>query len=98
MATCSRDESVRYWDLSTQKLVSTFIGHNGVVSSVILTGNYIVSGSYDRSLKLWELSDTEKAAATVIAHEKEVNSLANYKKIIASGSHDKTIKLWSLKL
>jgi len=64
--------------------------------------NFIVSGGFDQTLKIWDFAEGEvsNSRKTCIAHLKEVVSLkvSPNNKIIATGSHDKTIKLWSTRL
>ncbi|ESO07669.1 hypothetical protein HELRODRAFT_191008 [Helobdella robusta] len=61
---------------------------------------FIVSGSNDKTLKLWKFSSDSskvKAKLTVDGHEKDINSVcvSPDQKFIASGSKDRTAKLWS---
>ena len=70
------------------------MGHKGEVSSVCFSpeGNYIASGSFDITIKLWEVS-TGKLVRTFEGHRNSVSSVAFSPdgKYIASGSWDKTI-------
>ena len=74
-----------------------FTGHNKDVNSVAFSpdGKTIASGSWDDTIKLWEVS-TGKLIKTLTGHASLVNSVAFSPdgKTIASGSQDYTIKLW----
>lgn len=74
-----------------------FTGHDGGVYSVAFSpdGKTIASGSWDKTIKLWEVS-TGKLIKTLTGHNSYVHSVAFSPdgKSIASGSGDKTIMLW----
>jgi len=82
-----------------KKAIKTFRGHTSDVNSVAISpnGKYIVSGSYDDTIKLWDIN-TGELIRSFKGHKGDVNSVAispNGKYII-SGSSDKTIKLWGV--
>src|SRR5258708_198600 len=74
-------------------------GHSAVVSSIALTadGRTLASGSYDATIKLWDLSAL-KETATLRGHTAGVYSVAFAPdgKTLASGSHDDTARLWDV--
>ena len=74
-------------------------GHNDSVSSVTFNhnGTLLASGSYDNTIKLWNL-ETKTEIATLEGHHGWVNSVAfNHNgTLLASGSGDNKIKLWNL--
>ncbi|HOL24645.1 MAG TPA: peptidase C14, partial [Candidatus Hydrothermia bacterium] len=80
--------------------VRTFEGHENGITSVCFSpdGNYIASGSYDETIKLWEVS-TGKLVRTFEGHENGITSVCFSPdgKYIASGSWDGTIRLWDVK-
>jgi len=79
---------------------SPSLGHSRGVNSVAITpdGKYIVSGSWDKTIKLWDIS-SDKEIRTFKGHSSWVNSVAITPdgKYIVSGSEDKNIKLWDIK-
>jgi len=113
----SDDNTIRFWDLSTFKLVKTLEGHTRLVSSVavssvfnttdkfgnIISKQYIISGSYDSTIKIWDIS-TFKLVSILEAHTSSVTSVTVSsvfnttnkfeKQYIISGSKDRTIKIW----
>jgi WD40 repeat protein len=68
LATGSRDNSIRVWDMQTGTAVQTLIGHKGGVTSVMFApdGKQLASGSEDNTVRLWEVS-TGKTMRTLAA-------------------------------
>uniref|UniRef100_UPI003AAFAA71 transducin beta-like protein 3 n=1 Tax=Centroberyx gerrardi TaxID=166262 RepID=UPI003AAFAA71 len=114
-ASCAKDKSVRVWQMDSVSgrvcCVAQGFSHANAVGSITcsrMKASFIVSGSQDCTVKVWDLpadfSTTEvdihqlTARATEKAHDKDVNSVAvsPNDKLLASGSQDRTAKLWSL--
>lgn len=77
----------------------TLKGHSSDVNSVTFSpdGQMLVTGSDDRTIKLWNLT-TKQEIRTLVGHSSYIYAIAISPdgQIIASGSVDKTIKLWNL--
>ena len=73
-------------------------GHSSDITSIAFNpdGKSIVSGSGDKTVKLWSLEGKE--LQTFKGHSSDITSIAFNPdgKSIVSGSSDKTVKLWSL--
>ncbi len=80
-------------------VVNEFPAHSEGVSCLAISpdGQILASGSYDDTIKLWQLSTGEEIS-TLAGHSDDVESLAFHPdgEILASGSYDRTIKLWQL--
>ena len=64
------------WDLEAGKKTTDFAAHAGDVVSISLApdGNTYITGSVDRTCKLWDMRE-EKAKQTFFGHEADVNSV-----------------------
>jgi serine/threonine protein kinase/DNA-binding beta-propeller fold protein YncE len=93
------DDGVRLWDLGTGQQVRRFTGHARAVESVAVTpdGQYVVSGSDDKTVRLWELA-TGQQVRRFTGHAGPVYSVAVTPdgKYVVSGSGDKTVRVWKL--
>ena len=88
--------------LFASKISKPFIqmGHTEKVNSIDFSpdGRYVVSGSTDTTLKLW---DAKKGTLlmTLVGHTMRINKVAfsSDGKYIVSGSDDHTVKVWNSK-
>ena len=55
LASGSRDNTIKLWDVATGKELVNFPGHTDSVSPVVFSpdGKILVSGSRDKTLKIW---------------------------------------------
>eukprot|EP01083_Nonionella_stella_P061837 160999_1 len=102
----SRDYSVFVWDINTNHAIpgtirSRLKGHMGWISDVDVSsdGEYIISSSYDGSLKLWDIV-TSRCLQTIMAHKEgsgvsAVRFCDDDRLIISGGTHDRTLKIWN---
>jgi len=78
--------------------VATLRSHESLVTSVALSvdGKRLASGSWDRTIKVWDAERGGDAPLTLRGHKDIVTSVALSAdgKRIVSGSYDKTIKVW----
>lgn len=73
------------------------IGHNGGINCIATNnaGNIVVSGSYDRTLRVWKL-ENEECLFELEGHTGAIKAVAvnSNKKLVISGSDDRTLRLW----
>jgi WD40 repeat protein/serine/threonine protein kinase len=64
IASGGEDSTVKVWDSHTGKVVHTFRGHTGLVSSVAFNhdGKFLVSGSRDHTVKVWDLRPLDEVS------------------------------------
>ena len=74
-------------------------GHDNNVSSVAFSpdGSKIVSGSYDKTIRVWNASTGVEMLPPLQGHNDWIQSVAfsSDRSKIVSGSHDKTIRVWN---
>ncbi|MDY6901840.1 MAG: WD40 repeat domain-containing protein, partial [Cyanobacteriota bacterium] len=98
---------IKVWSVSTDEQISCInvelrhclTSHSHIVSSLALSkdGTILVSGSKDKTIKIWHLK-TGELLRTLKGHKDGVHTIAisQDEQVIASGSADNTIKLWHL--
>jgi guanine nucleotide-binding protein subunit beta-2-like 1 protein len=98
----SRDKSVKLWNtLGECKYSITEDGHNGWVSCVRFSpstkNNLIVSGGWDKVVKVWSLGNC-KLQTNLVGHTGYINSITVSPdgSLCASGGKDGTAMLWDL--
>jgi guanine nucleotide-binding protein subunit beta-2-like 1 protein len=102
----SRDKSILVWEVDNHpnengqigRPLRSLTGHAHFVSDVVISsdGQFALSGSWDKSLRLWDLS-TGQTTRQFHSHTKDVLSVAFSadNRQIVSGSRDRSIKLWN---
>lgn len=103
VVTGSADNTIKVWDLrQTGSAIKTLPAHHGLITRVSYqknvspASNFIATGSYDKTVKLWsapgyiQLRDI-KTTGKVMGVDVSRDS-----KWLAASCYDKTIKLWSL--
>lgn len=100
LCSCSADMSIRLWDFQeTYTCIRTLQGHDHNVSSVAFTpsGDFIISSSRDKTIKIWEVS-TGYCVRTLSGHRDWVRQVRIYSdgSLMASCSNDQSIFVWHL--
>ncbi|KAK4841856.1 hypothetical protein QYF36_011587 [Acer negundo] len=71
-----------------------WIEHADSISCLAVSGGLIYSGSWDKTLKVWRVSDL-KCLESIKAHDDAINGLVASRGIVYSASADGKIKAWS---
>jgi guanine nucleotide-binding protein subunit beta-2-like 1 protein len=99
----SRDHKIMIWSLTPEQETPGYArrsltGHNQAVSDVQVSsdGQFVLSSSWDKTLRLWEMA-SGKSVKTFVGHSSDVFSVAFSadNRQIASCGRDKSIKLWN---
>lgn len=59
LAACSSDNTIKLWDIRTQKLLQHYAAHKGPVNDLCFhpSGNFLLSASDDGFMKIWDLRE-----------------------------------------
>ncbi|EFO25027.1 WD-repeat protein 37 [Loa loa] len=98
IVTASRDSTFRLWDFRESiQSVAVFQGHIDSVTSVVFSsGEKLVSGSDDRSIKVWDLRNMRSAIVTVRL-DSAVNRISiSSRSVVAIPQDNRSIRLYDL--
>ncbi|MCL4145045.1 UNVERIFIED_CONTAM: hypothetical protein GTU68_038566 [Idotea baltica] len=98
LATGSEDNTARVWDVRQRKCVYTIPAHTSILSGVAYdpnAGQYLVTCSYDGSVKLW-CHGSFQLLKSLEGHGQKVMGvdISPEGNLIATCSFDRTFKLW----
>uniref|UniRef100_A0A6Q2Z0T2 APG16-like 1 n=1 Tax=Esox lucius TaxID=8010 RepID=A0A6Q2Z0T2_ESOLU len=93
----SNDFASRIWTVDDFRLRHTLTGHSGKVLAArfLLDNARIVSGSYDRTLKLWDLRS--KVCMKTVFAGSSCNDIVCTEQCVMSGHFDKRVRFWDIR-
>jgi WD40 repeat protein len=96
IVTGGKDNLIRFWNQASGKQLGSLPGHLGWVRSLAVPakGRNIVSGSFDRTVKIWA---GEPRNDVLYGHKDWVCAVAFSPddRLLASGSRDGTVRIWN---
>jgi WD40 repeat protein len=90
----SYDNSVKVWNCSDHKLITTLNGHKKTVRCLTVHNGHLISGSYD-SISIWSCEDYN-VVATMTGPERYMHSLTAHDGFLYGAGND-LISMWDLK-
>ncbi|CAK9301956.1 unnamed protein product [Gordionus sp. m RMFG-2023] len=104
LASGSKDnqQPVKLWDPKSGQSLATIHSHKGTVMSLgwnPFNSNWLVTGSRDHSLKLFDIRNFKEEVQTFRGHKKDITSLSwhpIHENLFVSGSADGTILYWTV--
>ncbi|KAF1322232.1 Wd domain-containing protein, partial [Globisporangium splendens] len=97
LVSCSIDGSVKVWSRSTYACLHTLFGHKDNVSCIDLHSRWLVSGSHDTTLRVYNCLDNFRCLHVLrghTAHITKVHLPLSLPQHILSCSDDATIRIW----
>ncbi len=97
---CGWDKTLAVYDLGSRKIVHQFQPHAQNISKCrfLLGGTHILTSSFDRTLKLWNLENQLAPKKTYEGHSMAVSTfcVSQDQTKLCSGSRDQSVMLWDL--
>jgi WD40 repeat protein len=99
LATGSKDNTIKLFDLKSFKELVTLKGHKGHVRSLAFSsdGKFLLSGSEDNKVKLWDLDKN----IDLITYDGATDYITSVcfspdNTLVAAGSDDKYVRVWKI--
>jgi WD40 repeat protein len=89
---------IRVWNVATGACDRKLEGHTGAVLCLAVSGTRLVSGSNDRSVRVWAMAagGLWLCERTLVGHTFWVISLATWQGKVLSGSDDASVRVWDI--
>jgi F-box/WD-40 domain protein 7 len=89
---------IRVWNVATGACNRKLEGHTGAVRCLAVSGTRLVSGSDDRSVKVWAMGAGASwpCERTLVGHTDWIRSLATWQGKVLSGSDDASVRVWDV--
>ena len=95
------DKMCRIWNIGTERMVHQLIGHSNKITCVRLFGGEkgVITGSADRSLKIWDISRKTYRQTTTLRHGSTSNcvDVASDSFTAVSGHTDGGLQFWDVR-
>jgi WD40 repeat protein len=89
---CSQLSNVNVWN--KQQVAKSFLGHTDWVKTARAVGNVLVTGSNDRSAKVWDIPSGNCLATLEDLHHDVLECVDFNDSMIVTGSLDQSIGIW----
>ncbi|KAL0946492.1 hypothetical protein HGRIS_012710 [Hohenbuehelia grisea] len=96
LVSCSKDRTVRTYSFPDLEPQFVLYAHRAAVNAVSISKNLIVSGSGDRSIKLWDLRTGSLLRTYDKHHSRGIASIDFRPPFVLSGSSDKHLRLFDI--
>ena len=93
---CSRDKTIRMWDLNSGRCLKILKIHGKSVTSMIVSDDKIISDS-DGEIKVWNVESGECLQTLNVGHNNYIRSIGKMSsEKIVSGDQDGKLIIWNI--
>ena len=99
LVSCSRDKSIKFWDIQTSSVLFTLLGHDNWIRQIKFMpgGRYLLSCADDKSIRAWDIENRRchKTIQDAQGHFVACIDVSRKGHKVVSGSIDTKIAVWS---
>ncbi|CAD8078167.1 unnamed protein product [Paramecium primaurelia] len=90
---------VEVWDVTKQKVIRKWNGHQGRIGSLAWNNYLLATGSRDRNILVRDVRSPNESIQKYVGHKQEICGLkwSFDEQLLASGGNDNKLFIWSLK-
>ncbi len=90
------DGTLMVWDVAQGACEQVLVGHSGPALTLAVCGQRLLSGSWDKSVRVWGMDPALPWACerTLVGHTGQVESLAAWQGKAISGGSDQAVRVW----
>ncbi|KAL9026631.1 MAG: hypothetical protein Q9196_004725, partial [Gyalolechia fulgens] len=99
LATGAEDKQIRVWDIASQAIRNTFVGHEQDIYSLDFArdGKHIASGSGDRTVRVWDIDSGREVLSLNIDDGVTTVAISPGGEFVSAGSLDKSVRVWDVR-
>ena len=85
---------IEIWDINTGRKLNTLVGHRGWIISLAVYNDWLVSGSHDSNIKIWDLKTRQEIRT--LSEDEWIECVEVYDDKVISSTSDGRIQIWDL--
>ena len=101
IAGCSSDKTCRVWNVKTSRMVHHLVGHMHKITCMRICPDKrnIITGSADRSIRVWDITRSTYRQSTTFRHSSTTNcmEISSDGNTIATGHMDGSLRFWDIR-
>ena len=92
----------KIWDIAKKRICNVFDGHQQEIHSLDFStdGRLIVSGSGDKTVRIWDMVDGTSKVLTINDHDSSAGitsvAISPNSQYVAAGSFDTVVRIWDV--
>lgn len=95
LAASTSDFVIRLWDINKKKTVKILEGHHSLITSIDSSTNFLVSGSLDKTIKIWTIQEFAQVANIICYSGIDCIAISKYENFVISVHCNEALRFWN---